>query len=589
MPAEVILKNLTFTYMDRKNPVLKDINLELETGSVTAFVGQVGAGKSTLFQTLNGTIPELLPGDLEGDIIIAGQNIKGKDPAEVAQYLNLLFDDPTLQVVSLVVEDDVAFGPANLNLAREEIWDRVHSCLERVGLQGFEKRDPRTLSGGEMQLLALAGILALRPRIVALDEPVAMLDPLGKAQVLEAIRELKDNYGATILIAESGTDIEPVCEFATNMVLMHKGEIIAQGPPSEVLANREAVELSGLKLPMVTRAAYQLDGSMLQSVPTTLAEGKAMVAGLLDAKGARLTDADVTAFSCPALPGDGVQPAAGTGIVAKNVHHVFPTDPPVHALKGVSLSIQPGDFVALLGQNGSGKSTLSFHLVGVEKPTNPDSEIHVADLDVVHGPLKQTVRRINYLFQNPSNQLFSQTFGEEVTFGPKALEMDPEEVERRAKAALREVGLEKYWDYFTLSVDRALETLLALASVLAMGPEYLVADEPTGGLDYATGEKVMEVLTDLNQQGRTIIVITHDMELAVKYARRIVILRDGQVFMDGSPREIFCQPEKLAETRLWPPQITVLAQQLEAYGYPNNVLSVEEFVGLTKTALAGKE
>lgn len=587
--AEVIIQDLTFTYLDRKKPVLKNINLELEKGSVTAFVGQVGAGKSTLFRTLNGLIPAIIPGDIQGKIIVAGQEVNGQDPAELAQYLNLVFDDPTLQLVSLTAEEDVAFGPANLNLPRAEVWERVYSSMARVGLKDYEKRDPRSLSGGEQQLLALAGILALRPRILAMDEPVAMLDPIGKARVLATIRELKENYGATILIAESGTDIEPVCEFATNMVLMHQGEIIAQGTPEEVFAQRDAVELSKLKLPMVTRMAWQLDSGMLQRVPTTLEAGKRMVSKLLDERQVRLTEKDVSAFACPALPGNEVKPGNEPGIRTKNVQHVFPTDPPVSALKGISLEVQKGDFVALLGQNGSGKSTLSFHLVGVEKPTNRDAEITVDGLDVIKGSLKQTVRRINYLFQNPSNQLFSQTFGEEVSFGPKALGLSPEEVEKRGRAVLRQVGLEKYWESFTLSVDRAIETLLSLASVMAMDPMYLIADEPTGGLDYATGEKVMETLVELNKQGRTIIVITHDMELAVKYARRIIILRHGEVFMDGTPREIFCQPERLAETRLGPPQITVLGQELKAYGYPNNILSVEEFVGLTQMALDKKQ
>lgn len=589
MAAEVIVRNLTFTYLGRKKPTLKGINLELEEGSVTAFVGQVGAGKSTLFRTLNGLIPHIIPGDLEGEIIIAGQPVKDRDPAELAQYLNLVFDDPTLQIVSLTAEEDVAFGPANLNLPRAEVWERVHAAMERVGLKGFEKRAPRSLSGGEQQLLAMAGVLAMRSRILALDEPVAMLDPLGKTQVLGAIRELKENYGATILIAESGTDIEPVCEFATDMVLMHQGEIIARGSPGEVLANREAIERTKLKLPMVTRIAYQLDSTMLKEVPTTLEEGKRWIGNLLDEHQARLSEEDTAAFASPPLPGDLVKPEEKAGIQVKNVHHVFPTDPPVHALKGITLEIEQGDFVALLGQNGSGKTTLSFHLVGVEKPTNPDAEITVEGLDVIRGPLKQTVRSINYLFQNPSNQLFSQTFGEEVTFGPKALGMSPEEAEQRGREALRKVGLEKYWDYFTLSVDRAIETLLSLASVLAMEPAYLIADEPTGGLDYATGERLMEVLVELNRQGRTLIVITHDMELAVKYARRIIILREGQVWMDGPPREIFCQPERLSATRLWPPQVTVLGMELASYGYPNNVLSVEEFVGLTRVALAKKQ
>jgi energy-coupling factor transporter ATP-binding protein EcfA2 len=584
---EIIVRHMNFTYLKAPQPALRDISFEIERGTVTAFVGQVGVGKSTLFKTLNGLIPAITPGKVEGEILVAGQDVRGKDPAFMAQFINLVFDDPVLQIVQLTAEEDVAFGPANLNLPREEVWKRVYSSMERVDLKGFEKRNPRSMSGGEQQLLALAGILAMRPRIIALDEPVAMLDPLGKARVLQAIRDLKESQGATILIAESGADIEAICEFADHMVLMDKGRILTTGKPAELLSRRDIVEASKMKVPEVTRIAWNLESSMApEEVPVTLEAGRQWMVSFLEDSAeqkavTRPVSQDDSQEPVPSSPG----PESETAIEVKNLHHLFPGDPPVHALKGISLTFAKGDFVALLGQNGSGKTTLAFHLVGAEKPTNKDATIIVDGLDVIKSPLSQVVRRINYLFQNPANQLFCQTFGQEVSFGPSALGFSPEESAEKGRAALRQVGLDHLWNYYTLSVVKSLETLLSLASVLAMDPQILIADEPTGGLDYATGNKVMEILLELNRRGRTIIVITHDMELAAKYCRRVVVLRRGEVWMDGTPQEVFGQPERLAETRLSPPQVTLLAQSLARYGFPNNVLRIEEFVARAESAL----
>lgn len=586
MSSEIIVRNLTVTYLRASEPAVRDVSFEVEKGKVVAFVGEVGAGKSTLFRSLNALIPTILPGRVEGEVIVAGQEVRGKETPYMAQFINLVFDDPALQIVSLTCEEDVAFGPANLNLPREEVWERVRVAMKRIGLSGFEKRNPRSMSGGEQQLLALAGILAMRPRIIALDEPIAMLDPVGKQQMLLAIRELKESYGATILIAESGTDIEAVCEFADEMVLMYEGRILASGTPGEIFAQRDAIAKSQLKVPQVARMALELAPSRVsREVPVTLEGAQRFLAPFLEPSGRNSVSATAAAAetSTPEAP-----PAASDGepaVAVRNLHHVFPTDPPVHALKGIDLVINKGEFVALLGQNGSGKTTLAFHLVGAEKPTNPDASITVDGLDVIKSPLSKVVRRINYLFQNPANQLFCETFGKEVTFGPKALGMTQEEAERCAREALREVGLEEFWDYYTLSVDKSLETLLSVASVLAMDPQILIADEPTCGLDFATGEKVMGILAELNRRGRTIIVITHDMELAAKYASRVVVLKRGEIWMDGTPRDVFGQPERLAETRLSPPQITRMAQRLADYDFPPDVMSVGEFVSRVKLGL----
>lgn len=573
MGTAISLKDVTFKYLHAEEPAISHINLEIEAGTVTAIIGETGAGKSTLLMTLNAIIPSIIPGYLDGEIIVAGQNLHEKETAEMALHINMVFDDPVLQIVSLTVEEDIAFGPANLNLPREEIWDRVRAAQGVTRLQGYEKRNPRTMSGGEQQLLAIAGVLAMRPKILVLDEPVAMLDPLGKAQVLSVVRELNSKYGTTVLIAESGTDIEAVCEFADQVVLMNQGRILAFGPVNSIYGMRHLIEEAKMKAPQVTRLLWGLNGTALpQKVPTTLIAAEECLRARL---GPSLS-APITQRSFRPSPVSVVKAAKQPAIEIRNLHHVFHGNPPVRALNGINLTIDKGEMVALLGQNGSGKTTLSYHLVGVDKPTNKDATIRVDGIDVVHGPLSETVRHINYLFQNPANQLFCETFGQEVSFGPEKIGMSTRDAEQRAHESLRAVGLEELWNHYSFGMSKAREALLSLASVLALDPQILIADEPTGGLDSRAAEKVMEILTDLNRKGRTIIVITHDMELAARYTNRVVVLRKGEVLMDGTPEEVFGQTDVLASTQLYPPQITRLAQRLVEYGMPPNVLSVDD-------------
>ncbi|MEW6229277.1 MAG: ATP-binding cassette domain-containing protein, partial [Bacillota bacterium] len=256
--SDIMLGNITFTYLNAEAPAIRDISLEVEAGSVTAILGPVGAGKSTLLRILNRLIPTVIPGRLQGEVVVAGKTARGSDVAQMSRYVNLVFDDPSLQIVGLTVEEDVAFGPANLGLPRDEIWQRVREALGKTRLVGFEKRNPRTLSGGEQQLLAMAGVLAMRPRVIALDEPSAMLDPLGKTQVLEAVRELNRRYGTTVVVADSGSDVEAVLEFADRAVLMHRGQVVADGTPQEVFSGRDVVEKTQMKPPQVTRLAWEV-------------------------------------------------------------------------------------------------------------------------------------------------------------------------------------------------------------------------------------------------------------------------------------------------------------------------------------------
>jgi energy-coupling factor transporter ATP-binding protein EcfA2 len=568
MPIEYT--GVTFTYLGYEKPAVSDINLEIHEGTMTAIIGKLGSGKSTLLRMMNGLVPNHFPGYMTGKVLIDDIDTQTVEVPEIAQKLNMVFDDPVLQIVSLTVFDDVMFGPANLGLPREEILNRVTEALNTTRLTGYESRNPRTLSGGEQQLLAIAGVLAMRPKYLILDEPIAMLDPLGKQQVLAAVRKLHEETGLTVVIAESGTDIESMMEFVNWAVILDQGRIVAEGEPKELFADIELVKKAGLRVPQVTELAYQFGNSINGTVPVTLDEGVDFINQQVAHP--NLITLPMTTKTYPA-------PVSTEKVVSvSNLWHTFPGPPSVDALQGINLEINKGEMIGLLGQNGSGKTTLSFHLVGALKPTNPDAVVRVVGLDVVNTTQFDIIQHVNYVFQNPANQLFNETFEKEVKYGPVQLGLPPDEVERRAKNVLEEVGLGHLWEQSTFNLPKSIETLLGLASVLSLDPDVLIIDEPTGGLDQETGQRVMETLCELNQNGKTIIIITHDMALASRYTRRVIVLHQGKILIDGPTHEVFSKPEILSKTMLEPPQITRLSQRLMNKGFPGDILTIEEFV-----------
>jgi energy-coupling factor transport system ATP-binding protein len=567
MEPAIILEDLSFTYLHSDEPVLKNINITIPKNKVTALVGPVGAGKSTLILTLNRIIPSYIPGKLTGKIQILSEDISKHEIEELAEKINLLFDDPVLQVVGLTVEEDVAFGPANLGLPREEIWNRVESSLSQLRLTGYEKRNPRTLSGGEMQLLAMAATFAMQPQILVMDEPVAMLDPVGKAMVFQAIRDLMLKRGLTTVVTDSGADMEVVCEIADYMILLDQGTVVDQGHPRELLAHRHMVEKTTLRVPQVTRIFWQLAEDQ-DLVPVRLNEAVSSLDKIPKKKGK--IDLPLSTE---------LDSRKGEEIVnARNIHHVYPSIPPVHALRGVDVKIHRGEMVALLGQNGSGKTTLALHLVGILKPTNEDASIQVAGLDVITARTKETIQHINYVFQNPYNQLFNQTFGAEVEYGPKQLGLPPDVVDERVEAALDAVGLLQWRKYYQAALTRSEATLLGLASVLSLEPEVIIADEPTKGLDEPAARKVIQVLQDRCKSNKAVIMITHDMELAARYASRILVMSEGVIIADGKPRQVFSDAEVLEKSYLSPPQITRLAMELGLTKKEDLPLTIDEFI-----------
>jgi len=566
-------KNVTFTYLRKKTPAIKNINLSVDEGEFVVIIGPLGAGKSTLLRCLNGLVPHHFPGRLKGDVIVDGLNTKEHLITELAAHVGLVLDDPSIQIFGLSVEDDVAFGPINLGFELDEIERRMEYALKVLRLKGLEKRHPRELSGGQQQRVAIAGVLAMRPKIIALDEPISMLDPIGKSEVLTAIRELNREYGITCLISESGSDLEDVCSLATRVIIMDKGEILMDASPEEALSSG-LTEKIGVGIPQVTELYLKLkERGIVNGVkPFVRVEDAAKTIREL------ITSGKLKVLAAKAE--EEVEERKGRRIIkVRNLRFTYPTG--VEALKGVDLDVYEGELVGLIGQNGSGKTTLSLNLVGVYKPTNEDAEIIVDDIDVVKSRPQDLIKHINYVFQNPDWQLFSANVEEEVSFALKMMDLPPDEIKARVQKVLSELGIEKYAKAQIVDLTRDLRTLVAIASILVLEPKVLIIDEPTGGLDRKGADELMSVLKRLCfEEGRTIIIITHDMKLVAENCSRVVVMRDGKIMLDGTPSYVFAHEKELTEAFLKPPQITQLSYRLSDLGIPETTLHVNEFLSL---------
>jgi energy-coupling factor transporter ATP-binding protein EcfA2 len=547
----VDFRNVSFTYWQAEAPALRDISLHIPAGQFVVLTGPTGAGKSTFLQMLNGLIPHHIPGRLEGEVLIKGKSTRNFSVAELSRQVGLVFEDPDTQIVSLTVEDDAAFGPSNLGLKTEEIRANVRQALLSTRLLGFEGRNPFTLSGGEKQSLAMAGILAMRPEILALDEPTSMLDPAGRARIISILKSLASETNTTILVVEQNPEL--VIELADRVLLFDEGRVIKDGTPRQVFGDVEALQRVGVKLPPVVETFWELRqrGLWQETLPFTVEEAAAALQPKLGLKAA--AGSIVASQAGASLKGDLV-------VDVQRVEHDYGNE--VTALKSVSVQFQRGEMTAIVGQNGSGKSTLSFHLVGILQPTNPEGRVLVDGLDVLKTPLRELIRHVNYVFQNPDDQLFQESVAEEIEYGLKKLGIASEERKRRLEWVVELFGLQAYVDQPPKSLRRGLRTRTAIASIVAMQPKVLVVDEPTTGLDRRESLEIMQVLAGLGDSGATVIFITHEMDLVAQFARRVVVMHAGNILSEGPPMRVFSELPLLRQASLSQPDIYSLAVRL---------------------------
>jgi energy-coupling factor transport system ATP-binding protein len=558
------MENVDWTYEGGTKKAIRNINLKIKKGEIAIITGPSGAGKSTLCYCMSGLIPHFFRGELRGEVTVGGYNVKQTSLKALSKEVGICFDNPSNQLFCATVLEEVAFGPENICASRDEVIERVREAIKFCRLEEYRDKSPHALSGGLKQSTAIAAILAMRPNIFILDEPTSNLDPEGTELIFHRIRELVNTQNKTTIIVEH--KLEYVLPFADRLIIMSDGEIIANGPVRKVLAESELLERLEISVPHVTKLAYRICKHLAEdNIPITLEEGIKLLREITMKK----TIPTPKEHKSHSL----AEKERRIIIKCEDVWYEYPDR--TLALKGINLEIEAGKLIGIIGQNGSGKTTLAKLFNGLYKPTK--GVVIVDGIDTRTVDVGYLARIVGYCFQNPDDQIFAKTVKEEIEFGPRNLKLPPEEVEQRVKKYAKKLEIYDYLDASPFTLSQGLRQRVAVASILTMEPKILIIDEPTTGQDYARSKAVMELAKALNEEGKTVIIISHDMNLVAEYCDRVVVMWNGKILIEGTTREVFSKPQVLAQSSLKPPQITQLAQRL---GFPPDILTVDEMIDL---------
>jgi len=505
----LIIDNLSFRYRDREAKAIREISFDAKQGEILLIAGASGCGKTTLIRCINGLIPRSYKGEINGSVLIFGEETKRWPLSKISQKIGTVLQDPERQILGTKVLNEVAFGLENLGLPREEIIQRADEALDILKISDLRDRETFNLSGGEKQKVALAGVLAMRPSILLLDEPLASLDPASALETLDMVRMLADE-GMMVLMVEHR--VEDVLRIKPNRIIfMSNGEIRYLGNIKGLV---NVVDYREIKLPakmIIERAVKDPPPAAIKILPSSTSEKKES-----------LVHFEEVGFS-------------------------YEKDTEV--LHGINLDIRRGDVIAILGPNGAGKTTFVKHAIGLLKPKT--GRVLVEGRDTRDATVAQIASTVGYVFQSPSHMLFAPTVYEELAFGPKNLKHPKEQIEKEVKEALKIVNLADKEKDPPLAMSFGQQKRVSIAAILAMRSRILVMDEPTAGQDYLNYMNFMDSI--LQMPGfEAILFITHDVDLAVIYANRVILVANGRVQADGKPHEVLRDLDLLKACRLVP-------------------------------------
>jgi energy-coupling factor transport system ATP-binding protein len=501
----VTLENVSYSYPRSRAWALKNISLEIAEGEFLAVMGENGAGKTSFCKLFNGVIPHSQGGTLRGTVTVDGIVTADSTVAVLAGRVGMALDDPETQLFAATVRGEVAFGPENLLMPPAEIGERAALALEITGLSAYAGVSPAALSGGQKQRLVIAAALALANRALVLDEPTSQLDPAGAAEVLSLIGQIREQRRLTVIMATHNS--EEAAAFADRVCVLNNGRIAACDTPRAVFGSRELLRDNWIRPP-----------------------------------GERLS-------FFPALPRK-----AETGTAAIKIEGLFfsyaaadrgpdsDRGESVTALEDINLSIADNDMAAIVGRNGGGKTTLLKNITGLLRPSRGD--IYIRGRGARDMSVSAISAEIGFVMQNPDRQLFAGTVYAEAAYALRNAGLPEKEIRPRVEAALDAVGLADERESFPLALSRGDRAKAVIASVLAMGSKIIILDEPAAGQDYRNSRRIMDILLDLHQRSYTIIFVTHNMPLAAEYSRRVIVMKDKRITMDGPTAEIFSRMEE---------------------------------------------
>ena len=570
----ITVENLRYRYPHAKELALDGLDFSVEKGEFIGIIGENGAGKSTLSQALMGLVPQFYKGAYGGTVMVDGIEAGRTPVAQLCGHVGLVFQNPFNQLSGAKdnVYEEVAFGMQNLGVPAEEMKNRVEEALKLLDIWQYRDRNPFDLSGGQMQRVAIASVLVMRPDVMILDEPTSQLDPEGSDEVFKAVETLTDS-GITILMIEQ--KIEKLAAYCDRILLLHKGKQIAFDTPQKVFSMPD-LNNYGIQAPAFTR--------ICKAEGVTLADGTYPVT-VEEAAGV-LREKRLGAPAC-ADGGERAHKAAGVEVAQaggpaesavssdeqfciENLDFSYLADVPVLKNLNMKLDKRP---TAIIGQNGAGKTTLVKLLKGLLKPVSGSIYFHGEDIS--GKTVAMLAGNVGYVFQNPDDQIFKYNVMDEILFGPLNIGMDSERAKKEAERALELTGLKGKEKENPYDLELYERKMTAIASVLAMDTDVLILDEPTIAQDWKGRQIIGGIIRSLAERGKLVIAILHDMDFVAENFERVIIMAHGRMLADGTAKEVFAQEEALKKARLQKPYVMQLC---EALGYEKSYLTVEELL-----------
>ena len=596
-------EKVKFSYPGSENIyALNGVDLTVRKGEFLSVIGHNGSGKSTLARLING----LLEAD-GGKIEVLGMNVaEGKNSLEIRKHVGIVFQNPDNQMVASIVEDDVAFGPENIGIEREEIGRRIEWALKAVGMEKYRTSTPSRLSGGQKQRIAIAGVLAVKPEILVLDESTAMLDPKGRREVIEVVKRLNQEEGMTVILI---THFMEEALLADRTVVMNRGEIVLSGTPEEIFENGDKLEAYNLCLPRITGIINTLNENGMNVKNVLRAEELAVsIAENFKSKG-------IDRAASPKAEDPAIKSDHEFDIDIKNLSFTYSRKSAfaTKALKDIDLHIDEGEFFGIIGHTGSGKSTLIQHLnaliklpqaekryrkkrvkKGQPQPVSPSITIGNYDLTKKKCDFKSLRADVGMVFQYPEYQLFAESVFSDVEFGLKNFKKDlsKEQIEEAVRSSIEMVGLDynEVKDKSPFDLSGGQKRRVAIAGVIVTRPKILILDEPAAGLDPLGKKEICALLHKLHEEWcRTVIIVSHDMDEIAENCTRAVVVSDGRAVACDTPSNLFSDGASMRALGLDVPLTSVICEELSRFDININCnCTVKDFTDKVLEVYGGK-
>lgn len=552
-------KDFSFKYNSQAEPTLKNINLKINKGEKILLAGPSGSGKSTIGRCLNGLIPNIDQGEVKGKCLVNGKDITSTSLFDFSFTTSTILQDADSQFIGLTVGEDIAFALENDCQPKDKMHQTVNQWANELKIKELLTQSPQSLSGGQKQIVALAGVLVDESPILLFDEPLANLDPASGLKTMAIIDKIQKELNATVIIIEHRVE-EVLSQTIDRIILVNEGTIVADQPTNQLL-HSNTLEKIGVREPLYLKALTAVDVNLSSIKEVDQISTLPVSEKISDKLAAWTKQAKITKKEVDNLP----------LLKLDHVGHQYSKNQP-YPLKDVSTTINQGNFISIVGQNGAGKTTLCRTICGF---ISNEGKITLKDQNLSDLSIKERAEKIGYVMQDPNQMISQKMIFDEIALGLRLRNVDEETIKQKVDQTLKICGLYpfRHWPISALSFGQ--KKRVTIAAILVLEPEIIILDEPTAGQDWKTYTEIMSFLKHLNTMGKTIIIITHDMHLMLEYTSRSLAFAKGKLIADTTPIELLTNQALIKEASL---KRTSLYDLAKHYNLPDPNKFVQAYI-----------